>query len=92
MPNKYTHTLTAIKNRLPAAFPNAEPIEGAGDDVSHTLWMIEQIRSMDNQGKIDRWVGWIGAKAHSLGIIDRGDNLLTEGRALVAKDLVEDAS
>jgi hypothetical protein len=89
MANRYSCTLTAIKSRLLAAFPDARPIEGASDDVCHTLWMIEQVQSMDDQGKIGRWVGWIGAKAHSLGVIDKGDDRLTEGRSLVSEDLAE---
>jgi len=44
---------------------------------------------MKDQGKIDRWVGWIGAKVHSLGLIDKGDDRLSEARALVAGDLLE---
>lgn len=49
--------------------------------------MIDQIGSMQDQGKIDRWVGWICAKAHSLGLIDSGDEELSETRALARKDL-----
>lgn len=92
MIQRYTQTLGTIRCRLTAAFPDARPAEGASDDISHTLWMIDQVASMEDQGKIDRWVGWIGAKAHSLGLIDSGDNRLTEGRALIAKDLVGEDS
>ena len=89
MIQRYTQTLGTIRCRLTDAFPDARSLEGASNDVSHTLWMIDQVTSMKDQGKIDRWVGWIGAKAHSLGLIDRADDGLTEGRSLIAADLVE---
>jgi hypothetical protein len=84
---RYPRALAAVEERLSAEFPGAQPAEGATDDVSHTLWMIEQLRRMADQGKIDRWVGWICAKAHSLGVIDRDDDALSELRLLAANDL-----
>ncbi len=86
---RYPRTLAAVKRRLFAQFPGVQPAEGATDDVSHTLWMIEQVGGIADQGKIDRWVGWICAKAHSLGVIDRDDDALTELRLLAANDLSE---
>ena len=83
----YPHTIGIIKDRLLAAFPAAKPVQGANDDVSHTLWMMEQVSLFDDQGKVDRWIGWIGATAHSLGLIARGDNELSEGNALIVEDL-----
>lgn len=83
----YPRTLAAVQRKLSAEFPGAQPVEGATDDVSHTLWMIEQVGRMADQAKIDRWVGWICAKAHSLGVIDRGDDALSELRLLAANDL-----
>jgi hypothetical protein len=52
--------------------------------------MIEHVDEIDDQGKIDRWVGWIAAKAHSLGVIDRDDDALSEMRALARRDLEGD--
>ena len=66
--NRYQRTLAAVRPRLLAEFSNARPGEGATDDVSHTLWMIEQISRMTDQGRIDRRAGCICAKAHSLGV------------------------
>jgi hypothetical protein len=86
---RYPRTLQVIRARLLAGFPDGQPVEGATNDVSHTLWMIEQIQSFEDQGKTDRWLGWIGAKAHSLGVIDAGDDQLTEARALVRADLAD---
>ena len=83
----YPHTIRVIKDRLLAAFPAAKPVRGALDDVNNTLWMMEQVSLFDDQGKVDRWIGWIGAKAHSLGLIDRGDNEVSEGAALIVEDL-----
>ncbi len=83
----YPHTIGVIRDRLLAAFPAAEPVRGANDDVSNTLWLIEQVSLLYDQGKVDRWIGWIGAKAHSLGLIDQGDNDLSEGRSLIVEDL-----
>ena len=82
----YQHTLATIKKRLLARYPEAAPIEGATDDVHHTLWMIEQVPSFTDQGKIDRWIGWIGAKAHSMGLIAAGDDQITEARELLNYD------
>ena len=87
----YPRTLSALRERLSKAFPEARPAEGATDDVRHTLWMIEQVDEIDDQGKIDRWVGWIAAKAHSLGIIDREDDELSDIRALARHDLAGDS-
>ena len=84
---RYPRTLSALRERLSGAFPEARPTEGATDDVRHTLWMIEQIDEIDDQGKIDRWVGWIAAKAHSLGVIDSGNDALDELRLLARSDL-----
>lgn len=84
---RYPRTLASVKRGLLAAFPEARPAEGATDDVSHTLWMIAQVGLMADQGKIDRWVGWISAKAHSLGVIDRDDDVLGELRLLCRTDL-----
>ena len=84
---RYPNTLSAIRERLVREFPGGKPVEGATDDVNHTLWMVEQIGHMNDQGRIDRWVGWICAKAHSLGVIDRGDDQLSETRALARSDL-----
>jgi hypothetical protein len=90
--NRYQRTLAAVRRRLLAEFPDARPGEGATDDVSHTLWMIGQISQMTDQGRIDRWAGWICAKAHSLGVIDSGDDKLSEIRALAREDLARDSS
>jgi len=87
---RYPRTLSSVKRRLLAEFPDARPAKGATDDVSHTLWMIEQVGGMEEQRKIDRWIGWICAKAHSLGIIDRDDYELSEIRALARRDLAGD--
>ena len=84
---RYPITLRTVRDRLLRKFPNAEAVEGAADDVNHTLWMIGQVGSMEDQPKIDRWVGWIGAKAHSLGIVDSNDEQLSEIRSLVREDL-----
>ena len=83
----YPRTLRIIRRRLLARYPDAVAEEGARDDVHHTLWMIEQVPTFPEQGKIDRWVGWIGAKAHSLGLLDAGRQKLTEARRLVKSDL-----
>jgi len=83
----YPRTLKIIKKRLLAKYPDALPEEGATDDVHHTLWMIEELPALRDQGKIDRWVGWIGAKAHSLGLLDVGKKKLSEARKLIESDL-----
>jgi len=76
--NYYPIDCRVIKQRLIAAYPEAQPVEGIADDIVHTLWMIDMIQSenkqFDNQGKIDLWFGWILAKAHSLKLID-GSNI-----------------
>jgi hypothetical protein len=84
---RYSVTLRTLRERLLSRFPGAEAVEGATQDVNHTLWMIEQVGHMGDQPKIDRWVGWIGAKAHSLGVIDGGDDTLAELRELIRRDL-----
>ena len=86
---RYPRTLAAVKRRLLDEFPGAQPAEAATDDVRHTLWMIEQVGRMADQRKIDRWAGWVCAKAHSLGIIDRDDDALSELRLLASSDLRE---
>jgi len=87
--NRYQRTMGAVKAKLVEAFPGVVARKGATHDVSHTLWMIEEVRRMGDQAKIDRWVGWICAKAHSLGIIDRGDDQLSELRALARQDVLK---
>ena len=87
--NRYQRTLAAVRRRLLAEFPDARPAEGATDDVSHTLWMIEQISRMTDQGKIDRWSGWVCAKAHSLGVMDKEDDELSGIRGLAKSDLTQ---
>jgi hypothetical protein len=49
--------------------------------------MLEQVSGIDDQGKIDRWMGWIAAKAHSLGVIDAGSDMLDDLRSLARIDL-----
>lgn len=81
--NRYPEVCRQVRERLLHQFPEAIPREGDENDVEHTLWMIDQIQQvLDKQGKIDRWIGWVMAKAHSLGLIN-----LSEARKWAKQDV-----
>jgi len=58
-----------ITARILTANPEAHSREGDENDVEHTLWMIEQLQFFTRQDKIDRWLGWILSKAHTMGLL-----------------------
>ena len=83
----YLLTCSVVKTEILNRWPYAKPIENATNDINHTLWMIERIQEMDDQRKIDRWLGWILAKAHTLGVLAHNDKKVLEIRKLVKVDL-----
>lgn len=85
--NDYRVTLSVIETELFYRFPYARAEKSAGNDINHTLWMIDQIKHMVDQSEIDRHVGWILAKAHSLGILDQNNNENKEAKALIKIDM-----
>ena len=47
---------------------NTKPIRSESDELGNALWMLEQIPTFDNQGKIDRWIGRVQGIVHTLGL------------------------
>lgn len=67
--NFYKRNLAVFSKRIREYYPDIEPIEDRRTgNIGNTLWMIEQIPILADQGKIDRWIGWIQSKVHSLGL------------------------
>lgn len=67
--NFYKRNLDVFSKRIRGYFPDIEPIEDRKiGNMGNTLWMIEQIPTMTDQGRIDRWIGWIQSKVHSAGL------------------------
>lgn len=89
---RFSATMGEIERRLKEKYPEARSIEGATCDVNHTLWMINRIPKLDSQRKVIAWYNWILAKAHTLQLIDVGDDKVTEIRSMARRDMVRLAS
>lgn len=84
---RFSKTLGEVKRRLEEKYPEAIPVEGATNDVNHTLWMIGEVKKLVSQRKVYAWYNWIICKAHSpLGLFDAGDDYLTEIRNMARRD------
>lgn len=84
---RFSATMNEVKRRLYKKYPEGHPIEGATNDINHTLWMIDRLKKLDSQRKVVAWYNWILAKAHTLGLFDVGDDSLTEIRTMARKDV-----
>lgn len=74
--NRYPKTLALLNAKFRQKYPNTKAIEDrVTGNIGNTLWMIEQIPKMDNQDRINRWIGWIQAKAHSNHLVTLDDIL-----------------
>lgn len=84
---RFSVTMNEVKRRLVEKYPDARPIEGATCDANHTLWMISRLKKLDSQRKVIAWYNWILAKAHTIQLIDVGDDQVTEIRSMARRDM-----
>lgn len=59
-----------IAEKIRKVSPSAKPIEKESDRYGYILWMLEQIPTLDNQGKIDRWIGCVQGMVQALDLFN----------------------
>jgi len=80
----YPNTIEVITNIIKKNFPKAEPRQGITDLSSHLLWMLEEIKKMNNaSGKAGRWIGYVLAHLETMKLLTN-----QESRQLIRKDVL----
>jgi len=80
----YPNTIEIITDIIKEKFPEAKPKEGLDDLSSHLLWMLEEIKKMNNaSGKAGRWMGYILARLEAMELLTN-----QESRDLIRKDVL----
>lgn len=82
MYNTYPTNREAIRKRIRRLYPDVLPTIDEIDDVGYVLWMLDQISRMEDQRKIDRWIGCVHGIVHTLNLFE-----WKELRDLTCKDL-----
>ncbi len=54
---RYRRSCEIFRNKILKNWPDAHAVEDSNNDIAYSLWQMEQIQTMTNQRKIDRWIG-----------------------------------
>ena len=80
----YPNTIEAVINIIKKNFPKAKPKQGIIDLSSHLLWMLEEIKKMNNtSGKAGRWIGYVLAYLEMMELLTN-----QESRNLIREDVL----
>lgn len=72
----------AIIQRIRRKFPDSLPTIDELDRPGYVLWMMNQLATFDDQGKIDRWIGCVQGIVYTLNLFE-----WNELRDLTRRDL-----
>lgn len=85
MLNHYPKLLRFLLRRFRKKYPEVIAKEDrVWGTITNTFFMIEKIPTMDNQGRIDRWIGWVSCEACREGVANLGEILKYTRQDLVS--------